>query len=269
MSVDSVFSGSIPEIYDTTLVPLIFEPYATDLASRVAALAPGSVLEIAAGSGAVTRAVVSLLPDMTRYVASDLNPAMLDMAKRRQPPDERVSFQQADALKLPFADASFDVVVCQFGVMFFPDKVAGLREARRVLRPDGRLLFNVWDRIEENEFTHVVLMEAMRMFPENPPTFIKRTPHGYFDLQRIEADVGAAGFTDVSLETLTLRSIAESPSDPAIGFCQGTPFRLELEALGPSAVQDVTERATKALAERFGEGEINGRIQAHVVVAGG
>ena len=197
-AVDTTFSGSIPELYDTYLVPLIFEPYATDLARRVAALAPTDVLETAAGSGVVTRAVISLLPDMQRYVVSDLNQAMLDTAKSRQPPDDRVSFQQADAMRLPFADASFDVVLCQFGVMFFPDKVAGLRETRRVLRPGGRLLFNVWDRIEENGFTEIVVREATRMFPENPPNFLARTPHGYHDTRRIEADVREAGFQDVS-----------------------------------------------------------------------
>jgi SAM-dependent methyltransferase len=153
--------------------------------------------------------------------------------------------------------------------MFFPDKVAGLREARRVLRPGGRLLFNVWDRIEENRFTDIVVQEASRMFPENPPNFLARTPHGYHDVRRIEADVREAGFQDVSITTVTERSTAESARDVAIAFCQGTPMRVELEALGPQALKAMTDAADKALVSAFGDGEISGTIQAHVVVAGG
>ena len=151
VATDKLFAGSIPEIYDRFLVPLIFEPYAVDLAGRVAALAPNDVLETAAGTGVLTRALSQQLPASTHIVATDLNQPMLDQAAKRQQAGT-VEWKQADALALPFADRSFDVVACQFGVMFFPDKVKGYKEARRVLRPDGRFLFNVWDRISENEF---------------------------------------------------------------------------------------------------------------------
>ena len=155
VATDKLFAGSIPEIYDRFLVPLIFEPYAADLARRVAALAPRDVLETAAGTGVLTRALAAQLAPSTRIVATDLNQPMLDQAARRQQGGS-VEWKQADALALPFDDRSFDVVACQFGVMFFPDKVQGYKEARRVLRPGGRFLFNVWDRIEENEFADVV-----------------------------------------------------------------------------------------------------------------
>jgi ubiquinone/menaquinone biosynthesis C-methylase UbiE len=149
---DKVFAGSIPELYERLLVPLIFECYARDLAARVAAAIPNDVLEIAAGTGVVTRAMAARLPSGARIVATDLNQPMLDEAAKRLPSDARVAWQQADAMALPFPDASFDVVACQFGAMFFPDKVAAYRQARRVLRSGGRFMFNVWDKIADNEF---------------------------------------------------------------------------------------------------------------------
>ena len=168
---DKVFAGSIPEVYDTYLVPLIFESYAADLAARVSAVSPEAVLETAAGSGVVPRALAPLLDANTRYVVTDLNQPMLDRAMARQAADPRIVWQQVDALKLPFEDESFDAVCCQFGAMFFPDRVAGYREARRVLRPGGRFFFNVWDSIEHNDFARVVTEAAGNIFPRDPPCF--------------------------------------------------------------------------------------------------
>jgi len=141
-------------------VPLIFEAYANDLARRAAALSPRTVLETAAGSGVVTRALASRLASDAGYMVTDLNQPMLDHAAYRQGSDERITWQQADALKVPFDDAAFDVVVCQFGVMFFPDRIAGYAEAWRLLKPGGSFLFNVWDKIDANEFAHVVTETA-------------------------------------------------------------------------------------------------------------
>src|SRR5258708_7275957 len=197
VATDKLFAGSIPEIYDRFLVPLIFEPYATDLADRVASVQPRDVLETAAGTGVLTRALASRLAPSVRIVATDLNQPMLDQASRRQA-HGAPQWKQADALALPFDDRSFDVVACQFGVMFFPDKVQGYKEARRVLRPGGRFLFNVWDRIEENEFADVVTQALARVFPRDPPRFMARTPHGYSDAERIRADLNPPGFTDLS-----------------------------------------------------------------------
>ena len=192
---DKVFTGSIPELYDAYLVPLIFEAYAKDLAERAAALAPKAVLETAAGSGVVTRALASLLASDTSYTVTDLNQPMLDHAANKQGPDGRITWRQADALDLPFDDASFDAVVCQFGAMFFPDRIAGYTEARRVLKPGGSFLFNVWDRIDANEFAHVVTEAAASVFPAEPPRFLVRTPHGYHDLELIRYELGKAGFS--------------------------------------------------------------------------
>lgn len=172
---DALFAGSIPDIYDRLLVPLIFEPYASDLAKRVAEAKPQLVLETAAGTGAVTRALASSLKD-ARIVATDLNQPMLDHARSRQSGDKRIEWRQADALELPFKDQTFDAVACQFGLMFLPDKVQGYREARRVLKPSGRFFFSVWDRISENEFADVVTQALATFFPQDPPRFLARTP---------------------------------------------------------------------------------------------
>jgi ubiquinone/menaquinone biosynthesis C-methylase UbiE len=264
VATDKVFAGSIPELYDRLLVPLIFEPYALDLAERMAKAAPRSVLEVAAGTGVLTRAMASHLAADARLTVTDLNQPMLDHAKARQP-DERIEWKQADALALPFADASFDAVACQFGVMFFPDKVQGYREARRVLKPGGHYIFNVWDRISENEFADAVTQALATLFPSDPPRFLARTPHGYHDAGQIRRELGAAGFSDISVEAVDHRSKAASPRDPAIAYCQGTPLRNEIEARGN--LEEATNRAAEAVAQRFGNGAVDGRIRAFVITA--
>ena len=264
---DSEFSGSIPAIYDRYLGPLIFEPYATDLAQRVSGLNPGSVLEIAAGTGVVTRALARVLSAAVDIVATDLNQPMLDFAAKQFRQARPISWQQANALSLPFPDASFDVVVCQFGVMFFPDKAAAHREARRVLKPGGRFIFSVWDRIEENEVPQAVSEGAAGVFPADPPQFLARTPHGYFDKQKIRDEAGQASFSKIEVETVSLSSRAASHRDPAIGFCHGTPLRNEIEARDPNRLAEVTDAAAEAVRARFGAGPINGKIQAHIITA--
>ena len=264
---DKVFAGSIPELYDTYLVPLIFETYADDLAKRAAALEPRTILETAAGSGVVTRAMAPRLAADARYTVTDLNQPMLDHAARRQGPDARIAWRQADALKLPFDDASFDAVICQFGVMFFPDKVAGYAEARRVLKPGGSFLFNVWDRIGANEFADVVTEAVAAAFPGDPPRFLARTPHGYHDADRVREELGRAGFAKISVATVEKISSAPSPRHPAIAFCQGTPLRNEIVGRNADILDHVTDLAAAAIAARFGNGPVSGKIRGHVVTA--
>lgn len=263
---DKHFAGAIPEIYDRLLVPLIFEPYAHDLAERLSRTEPRAVLETAAGTGVLTRAMAARLPAHARLVATDLNPPMLDRAAARQTGDARIVWKQADALALPFEDREFDAVACQFGAMFFPDKVQGYREARRVLKPGGRFLFNVWDRISDNEFAEVVTDALATLFPDDPPRFMARIPHGYHDAERIRAELAAAGFTHVAVETVTHKSRG-APRDTAMALCQGTPLRSEIEARDPAGLDKATARATEALAQRFGTGVMEGRIQALVITA--
>jgi SAM-dependent methyltransferase len=262
---DTLFAGSIPELYDTHIVPLIFEPYAEDLARRVAALKPARVLETAAGTGVVTRRLARALPAGTEIVATDLNQPMLDRAASVGT-ERPVRWQQADAMQLPFDAASFDVVVCQFGVMFFPDRPHAFREARRVLRPGGVFVFNAWDRIEENEFADEVTKALATVFTADPPRFMARTPHGYSDRSLIAADLGAAGFTATpSIETVAARSRAASPSVPAIAYCQGTPLRGEIQARSGASLGEATAVVAAAIAARFGDGPVDGKIQAHIV----
>ena len=267
LETDKLFAGSIPENYDRYMVPLIFEPYAADLTRRVAALSPAAILETAAGSGVVTRALAASLPPGATYVATDLNQPMVDYARSRQPPDTRITWRQADALALPFDNAAFDLVVCQFGAMFFPDRIAGYREARRVLKPGGHFLFNVWDRIEENVFADEVTNALAEIFPDDPPRFMARTPHGYHDTTLIRSELAAAGFLHVTIETRAEQSRASSPRIPATAYCQGTVLRSEIEARDPGNLQSVTDTVAAAIADRHGHGEIAAKIQAHIIMA--
>jgi ubiquinone/menaquinone biosynthesis C-methylase UbiE len=265
-TVDKVFAGSIPEIYERLMVPLIFKPYALDLAARLAKTNPDAVLETAAGTGVLTRAIASALP-AARMTVTDLNQPMLDHAKSRQPADSRIAWRQADALALPFEDRSFDAVACQFGAMFFPDKVQGYKEARRVLKPGGHFFFNVWDRIEENDFADTVMQALAAVFPHDPPRFMARTPHGYHDEKQIRQELKAAGFTNLAFDAVDARSKAPSPRDPAVAFCQGTPLRNEIEARGAPGLEEATNRAADAMARKFGTVAVDGRIRAFVIGA--
>jgi SAM-dependent methyltransferase len=263
---DVVFAGSIPKLYDTHLVPLIFEPYARDLARRLTPRAPGRVLELAAGTGVVTRALAMTLPATSSIVATDLNAPMLEQAKAidiARP----IEWRQADAMQLPFEDAAFDAVVCQFGVMFFPDKPRAFSEARRVLAAGGAFVFNVWDRIDENEFADAVTAALARRYPEDPPRFLARVPHGYFDRRAIERDLADGGFDKpAQIDTVAARSRASSARIPAVAYCQGTPLRNEIEARDPSGLGAATDAAAETIAARFGRGAVDGGIQAHVVM---
>lgn len=264
---DAAFAGSIPELYDRLLVPMIFESYAQDLAGRIAGTRPRDVLETAAGSGVVTRALAAALPKDARIVASDLNQPMLDRAALRQADDPRIAWRQADALALPFPDGAFDTVACQFGVMFFPDRVQGYREARRVLKPDGHFFFSVWDRLSENEFSHVTEETLALRFPDDPPRFLSRTPYGYYDADRIRAELAAAGFTKISIDRVSSTSRSASPREVAVALCQGTPLRNEIEARDASGLEGATKAASDALARQFGDGSIEGRIKACILTA--
>src|SRR3954454_15502481 len=229
---DRQFAGSIPETYDSYLGPLLSEPYASDLAAKLAALAPARVLETAAGTGVATRALARALLADAAIVATDLSRPMLDLAAAHMETAE-VTWQQADALALPFEDGAFDAVACQFGAMFFPDKAAAYREARRVLRRGGHFALSVWERIESNELAHVVDGAVAAQFPEDPPRFLARVPYGYHDADAIIDELRAAGFVEVTVETVARRGRAPSPLHAAVGFCQGTPLRAEIEARAP------------------------------------
>lgn len=263
---DSSFTERVAAFYESTLVPLIFERYADDLASRACALDPGTVLEVACGTGVVTRALAASLPETCAITATDLNEAMVAHGERVGT-SRSVTWRQADVMALPYPDETFDVVVCQFSAMFFPDRGAAYREVRRVLRPGGTFLFNIWNGIEDNDFANVVTDAVSQLFPEDPPLFLARTPHGHGMPAEIEEDVRAAGFSRCSLSQLDDVSRASGPEVPAIAYVQGTPLRNEIEARDPAGLAHATEVATAALRSRYGEGPIEGRISAVVVAA--
>jgi len=264
---DKLFAGSIPELYNDYLVPLIFEVYADDLIQRISRLSPLNVLEIACGTGVVTRAYAPKLLPNARYVATDLNQPMIDYATKLQSPDDRISWHKADAQALPFENATFDVVCCQFGAMFFPNRQLAYREAKRVLKSEGCFLFNVWDRIEENVFADDVTSALAELFPDDPPRFLARTPHGYHDTGVIRRDLEGSGFSQVVIESKSEESRAPSPRPPAVAYCQGTPLRNEIEARGADKLSAATEYAVSTIAKKHGSGAVAAKIQAHVITA--
>lgn len=258
---DAAFAGSIPAIYDRDLGPWLFNDYAKEVARRAALLAPRRIIETAAGTGIVTEALANAVPD-AEIVATDLNQAMLDVAAKRIT-SGNVSFQAADAQDLPFDDGSFDLVVCQFGVMFYPDKVKGNSEARRVLRDGGRYIAVIWDRIENNPVAQEIERAVGQVFPDDPPTFASRTPWGYGDKERIESDLRSAGFNRIDIDTVE----STNPLDArgaATGLTQGSPLRAEIEARDPARLQEATDAAAQALQRYDGQ---DTTLSAHVVTA--
>jgi SAM-dependent methyltransferase len=251
----------MPEVYDRRLGPAVFRPFAADLARRVARLGPARILEVAAGSGVVTRELRAAVPGAA-LVATDLNPAMVARGARVT---AGAQWAVADAQRLPFRDASFDLVVCQFGAMFFPDRPAAFAQAYRVLAPGGRLLFNIWDTVERHGF-ETVLMAGLRLaFPDDPPPFLILVPHGYRDPDRIRSDVRAGGFSEVALEPVTCTGHAPSAADIAVGYCTGTPLRPGIESRGDLAA--TTELVERVVERHLGKGPITAEMAAHVVTA--
>jgi SAM-dependent methyltransferase len=228
MSSHASFSGSVPQNYNRYLGPVLFEPYARDLVARLDRGDGVRILEVACGTGIVTRRLREEVPSASALVATDLNQPMLDEA-RELVPLPGITWQQADAERLPFEDASFDAYVCQFGLMFLPDKVRGLGEARRVLAPGGQLVANVWLSGDDNEHIPVIRSVLDRLFPDSPPTFLE-VPHGYHDPDRIHADLEAAGWSDVMLDTVRLQSESPTALDFATGWASGSPLTHELIA---------------------------------------
>ena len=256
-----VWASDMSTAYDECLVPAVFQPYADDLADRIAALAPATMLELAAGTGVLTQAVLSRRPSV-RVTATDLNVAMVEVGSANVP---AATWQQADAMQLPFDDASFDLVACQFGVMFLPDRAEAYAGIARVLVPRGRFLFNCWGPLSSHEVETTVIDTLAEIFPEDPPRFLARVPHGYHDADAVAADVAAGGLVDVRIENVALECRSPSAAVLARGYCRGTPLRPEIEARGDL---DETARALEAaLTERFGSGPVVGRMEALVVSA--
>ncbi len=260
----AAFSGSVPQYYDRYLKDLIFDPIAAELVGRIPIGDGLRILELACGTGILTRRLLEALPDDARVVATDLNESMITYA-REVVADERVTWQAADAQDLPFADESFDVVVCAAGFMFLPDKPLGFREARRVLVRGGLLLGNTWHGLEDNPTPAAVDHALHRLFPDDPPQFLN-TPYGYGDHERIRADMEAAGWTDTEFGDFTAASEVPSAEGVALGWARGTPLSGQLADRGAD-VDGVIAAITEALIPVGGERPYRDEHTATIITA--
>jgi SAM-dependent methyltransferase len=261
VTADASWIESMPDVYDRCLGPALFAPFAQRLAQAVSGSSPRQVLELAAGTGIATRAIVAALP-LAEVTATDLNPAMVAWSAAHVP---GATWRQADAQALPMPDGAFDAVVCQFGAMFFPDKAAAFIEAARVLRPGGTLNLLVWGAVERSDFPDALVRSLTSVFPDAPPDFVARIPHGYHDTERISADLGAGGFAAISIEPLMLRGESPSAEVLAAGFCMGTPLRFALEQRGD--LRPLTRAVAAEMARYLGPGPVSGDLAALHVTA--
>ncbi len=266
-----LFTGGLPAAYEQHLVPLFFEPYADDLVERARARHPSAVLELAAGTGVVTRRLAAALPAASTLVATDLNDGMIEVGRAlgsaRPDGAPPVDWQVADAQDLPFPDASFDLVLCQFGVMFFPDRVASYVEAARVLRPGGTYLLSAWGPVEVNAVAEAVDEAYRQVLPDAEPNVITQVAHGYHDTDRVRRDLEAGGLVVEAVETVTFDGAAPSAGAAALTIPRGSPLRAQLEPYGPQVRADVEARATELLTERFGDGPFRAPMSALVATA--
>ena len=259
----TAFVGSVPEIYDRYLGPILFHRHADDLAGRLP-VSPGTrVLEVACGTGIVTERLARRLGGHGTLVATDLNEAMIAHAKARIPPSAGLEWRQADGTSLPFPDRSFDAVVCQFGLMFFPDKAAGVREAYRVLRPGGTYLFNVWDAIARSPVARIAHETIGSFFPGDPPPFYT-VPYGLHDAAAVRALLDAAGFGEIRWESVEL--VGESPTaeDAARGLVEGTPVVGGIMDRRPEALPEIRAAVARNIAAELGDHPVRSPLRAHV-----
>ena len=262
---NAAFVGSIPENYDKYLGPVMFDPYAADLVARLDVPENATVLEIACGTGIVTRRLRDKLASSTKIVATDLNEAMMDHAKQKFRSDENVEWKTADATELPFADASFDAVVCQFGLMFFPDKPRAAGEVHRVLKPGGRFLFNVWDAIEQNELPNLTHKIVTRYFKDNPPDFYD-IPFSYYDRDTLKSLLASAGFNEISVSVVPLPEVAASAEGMAHGFIHGNPLINAINERNAALAPEIEAEVAKSIASQFGDAP---RAQMQAVLCSG
>ncbi len=260
------FVGSIPENYERYFVPLIFAEYAIELARALDVCDGAEVLETACGTGIVTRHLANSLENDARLVATDLNEPMIAEARKAVGNSSNVEFRQADATELPFADDTFDAVVCQFGVMFFPDRRKGYREAARVLKPGGQFHFNVWDSLENNLFAKTVHETVGLLYPDNPPRFLE-LPYGYYDLRLIVRELQESGFLRVNISALPRTSFADEPRHVALGYGAGGPLANDVSARGTLSLEQVLDTIEETVKEWFGEGRVSAPMQAFQITA--
>lgn len=255
----------ICDLYERHLGPALFEPYAIDLTRRVADCAGGSVLEMACGTGIVTRQLRARLKPTVALTATDINPGMLDYARKKLDATEKITWKQGDIANLPFPDASFNVAVCQFGIMFVPDKTRAFREMRRVLVKGGLLAFSVWDRMENNPWGIIAHQTVGGFFPENPPQFFK-APCSFYDVDVLRNLLTASGFDRINIQTVRKECYSNTARSLAIGLIEGAPVLAEIQERNGSSRPIVDAMAT-ALARTGGDNPYRSTMQAIVTTA--
>ena len=259
---DAAYVGAIPTHYHEGIGPFLFEPFAQLTAERVRAFGPRRVLETAAGTGIVTRRLRAALAADARLVATDLNEPMLSIARRALGPEADVRFVQADMCQLRFPDGEFDAVVCNFGLMFVPDKLAAMREARRVLARDGRLFLATWAPLERNPVVLAAHQAVGAQFPSDPPQYLRRAPFGYGDPDVLEALLVRAGFSNIIVDVVERPTRAPGARSIAVGLVEGYPLVDEIKARGQVAVPAVVDAVAEFLVRQYGQGPIKTRIAA-------
>jgi SAM-dependent methyltransferase len=259
------FTGSIPAAYDRYLGPMLFEPYAADLVARLAVPPKAAVLELACGTGILTQRLRRALPVTVTLTATDLHEPMVAYARGKLP-NAPVTWQQADAQELPFPDAAFDAVACQFGFMFVPDKPRAFAEVRRVLKPNGLLAFNVWLGLEENSFGRIARDTIARYFTSDPPTFYD-VPFGYHDVPQIRGLLRAARLNLVSCDTVELEARSPSAKDAARGLVTGNPVVLDVGERATAPAEEIIEAVATALAAEGGAAPLQLPMRALVFLA--
>jgi ubiquinone/menaquinone biosynthesis C-methylase UbiE len=261
------FSGSVPANYDRYMGPLFFEPYALDLASRIKDGDIKKVLEIACGTGRVTKQLRRSLPSPVEITATDISSEMIEVAKTQFLPEENIEFRVADAQALPFSDSTFDLVVCQFGFMFVPDKQKAFGEAFRVLKQEAMLLFNTWDKIENNPLSNTLKNIVEEYFGNQNAAEFFKVPFSMFSKEDIRSLLNEAGFKKIDIELITKEGVALSASDAAKSLIFGTPAFKEISEADTSAPEKIVAIAEKEIAELYGNKPSKSELNAWVVEA--
>lgn len=263
---DAKFVGSVPENYDRFLGPVLFQPYAIDLASRVNSNNSGRILELACGTGILTAALSQQLPAGSKLVATDFNEPMLSYARRKFISSDVINWLVADATSLPFVEGTFNAIFCQFGLMFVPDKLGALMCIRSLLRPRGEFLFNVWDKLDHNSFQRIAHETLLRLFPVNPPMFYQ-VPFTMWDQEKLRALLTEAGFCEVTMETIEKPAAIGSAHDLAVGLVFGNPLIAGITDRGSLPPEVVVEEVEQAIADEYSGEFANGDMRAIVITA--
>jgi len=265
MSDNAAFSGSIPEIYDKYLGPFLFEKYAIDLIERIENGEYKSILEIACGTGIVSKFLPEIFTNDEKIICSDLNPDMIEIAKKKVKED-RIEWKVVDMQEMPFDDNTFDLVFMQFGIMFAPDKEKAFREMYRVLKPGGKLLFNVWQSLEKNRFAFITNEIVTGHFKENPPAFYQ-VPFSYGDENEIKRILSKVGFRDISLDNLKKSTTAEDAGLLAKGLVEGNPVILQINERDPALLPVIEKELTNELVQKMGDKPLKAELNAIVCEA--